>query len=161
VLPLAEKAGVTVDALNAELLRIDGIITTIENATKNVQKTSGSISEIVNSPVEAVTDLAGKVRTAFREKRAEVRDAARRHERAEADADYFVDDDACDDEVDDDSAYDENDDVVGDDGILAEHDDEGFVPLEESDVATYYHQSAVYDDEEDLDEDEDVTDEDL
>ena len=83
VLPLADKAGVTIDALNAELLRVDGIITTIENATKNVQKTSSSVSEFVNAPVEAVTDLAGRVRTAFREKRAEVKDAARRAETAD------------------------------------------------------------------------------
>lgn len=80
VLPLAGKVGVTVDAVNAEILRIDGIITTIENATKTVEKTSNSVSDFVNAPVEAVTDLAGKVRSAFREKRAEVKEVARRAE---------------------------------------------------------------------------------
>ncbi|MCL2491163.1 MAG: hypothetical protein FWE87_00170 [Coriobacteriia bacterium] len=74
-MPLITKAGVTVDAVNMELLRIDSIISTVENATKKVEKTSDSISGLVNTPVDVVTDFASRVRTVIRERRAEAQDA--------------------------------------------------------------------------------------
>jgi len=76
-LPLISKASVTIDAVNMELLRIDEIITSVENATKKVEHTSSSISGLVNAPVDAVTDFAGRVRSAIRGRRAEAQDARR------------------------------------------------------------------------------------
>jgi hypothetical protein len=69
LIPLLEKADVTVDAINAELYRIDGIITRFESAGERVDAASGTISDIVNTPGELVNEFAGRVRRAFNERR--------------------------------------------------------------------------------------------
>ena len=88
-LPLLDKASVTVDSVNAEMIRIDEIITSVENATKKVENTSSSITEFVNAPVEAVTDFAGRIRHAFKERRAEVKDAHRARSTGQYDDEDF------------------------------------------------------------------------
>ena len=101
VLPLANKVGVTIDAINMELLRIDEIITSVENATKKVEHTSNSISGLVNAPVDAVADFAGRVRSVIKGRRAEAQDA-RKVEAALVSEYYendFDADDAADEEI--------------------------------------------------------------
>lgn len=67
--PLVDKIDVTVDAVNAELLRIDGIITKFEDAGERVSSASGTIHDIVNAPTEIVTGVAARVRNAWRERK--------------------------------------------------------------------------------------------
>jgi len=69
LIPLMEKADVTVDAINAELYRIDGIITHFENAGERVEAASGTISGIVNTPAELVNEFAGRMRKAFSDRK--------------------------------------------------------------------------------------------
>ncbi len=75
--PLLEKADVTVDALNAELLRIDGVITRFEEAGERVGSVTSTVSEIVQAPTEIATGVAERIRQRWR---------TRKHETAERDA---------------------------------------------------------------------------
>jgi hypothetical protein len=69
LIPLAEKADVTVDALNAELLRMDGVITRFEDASERVVRTTGAINDIVNAPAGIVSDVADRVRKAWKDRK--------------------------------------------------------------------------------------------
>lgn len=69
LVPLLDKTDVTIDAVNAELWRIDGVITRFEEASERVGKASNAINEIVNAPADIVTDVADKVRKAWRERK--------------------------------------------------------------------------------------------
>jgi len=69
LIPVIDKADVTIDAANAELLRIDAIITQVEDATARMSHASGTISEIVSTPAELVNDVAGRVRRAWKDRR--------------------------------------------------------------------------------------------
>ena len=69
IVPLLDKTDVTVDAVNAELLRVDAIITQVEQASSRVSHASETITEIVNTPAEIVNNVAGAVRRAWKDKR--------------------------------------------------------------------------------------------
>lgn len=69
LVPLLDKADVTIDAANAELWRIDGAITRFEEASVRVGAASGTLSEIVQHPGEVVSGVADRVRKAWRERR--------------------------------------------------------------------------------------------
>lgn len=69
LIPLTEKVDVTVDAINAELLRVDAIITQVEEASARVSHASGTISDIVHTPAELVNDVAERVRRAWKDRR--------------------------------------------------------------------------------------------
>ena len=69
LVPLLDKADVTVDALNAELLRVDGIVTRFEEISDRVDSTSRAVQDVANAPVEIVTDIADRVRRAWRTRR--------------------------------------------------------------------------------------------
>ena len=71
VVPLLDKADVTVDALNAELLRVDVIVTRIEEVTDRVESTSRTVQDVANAPGEIVTDIADRVRRAWKRRQAE------------------------------------------------------------------------------------------
>ncbi len=66
LVPLLDKADVTVDAMNAELLRIDQIVTQVEEVTVRVNDTSRVVQEVANAPGEIVNDLADRVRRAWK-----------------------------------------------------------------------------------------------
>lgn len=66
MVPLLDKADITVDAMNAELLRFDHIVTRIEEVTDRVSDTSRVVQEVANAPAEIVTDLAERVRKAWK-----------------------------------------------------------------------------------------------
>jgi len=61
LLPLLEKVDVTVDALNAELLRLDGIVTDIEGVSGAVS----SATDIIRTPVGVVTGIGSRLAHAF------------------------------------------------------------------------------------------------
>jgi uncharacterized protein YoxC len=70
-MPLLDKADVTVDALNAELLRVDTILTRVEEITDRVESTSRTVQDVANAPTEIVTDIADRVRRAWKRRQAE------------------------------------------------------------------------------------------
>jgi hypothetical protein len=66
IVPLIEKLDVSVDAFNAELLRVDAIVTRFEEISDRVESTSRTVQDVANAPVEIVTDIADRVRRAWR-----------------------------------------------------------------------------------------------
>jgi hypothetical protein len=71
VVPLLEKADVTIDAVNAELLRADAIVSRIEEITDRVESTTRTVQGVANAPAEIVTDIADRVRRAWKRRQAE------------------------------------------------------------------------------------------
>ena len=69
LIPLLAKADVTVDALNAELLRIDEIVTRVEEVTDRVSSTSRTVQEVANAPAEIANEIAGRVRNVFKSRK--------------------------------------------------------------------------------------------
>lgn len=66
LVPLVDKADVTVDAVNAELLRIDGIVGQFEEIGERLGATTRTVREITNAPAEFVGEVAGRMRGAFK-----------------------------------------------------------------------------------------------
>lgn len=64
--PMLEKADVTVDAVNAELLRLDMIVTQVEDVTDRVSSASNAVHAIVNAPYEVVNELGVKLRQSLK-----------------------------------------------------------------------------------------------
>ncbi|PKQ29209.1 MAG: hypothetical protein CVT60_06515 [Actinobacteria bacterium HGW-Actinobacteria-10] len=62
LVPLIEKANITVDAFNAELLRIDGIVTQIEEVSDRVSSTTNAVQDAVHGPIEAVSNMGARLR---------------------------------------------------------------------------------------------------
>ena len=98
LVPLLDKADVTVDALNAELLRIDNIVSRIEEVTERVESTSRTVQGVANAPGEIVTDIADRVRRAWKRRGAEATVAGEAR-RAEAEADVEADAERVDDDA--------------------------------------------------------------
>ena len=71
LVPLLDKADVTIDALNAELLRIDGIVSRVEEITDRVESTSRTVQGVAAAPGEIVTDIADRVRRAWKRRQSE------------------------------------------------------------------------------------------
>lgn len=69
LVPILGKADVAIDAVNAELLRLDGIVTRVEEVTDRVSSTSRTVQEVANAPAEIVGGIADRVRKAFRRRR--------------------------------------------------------------------------------------------
>lgn len=67
--PLLEKADVTLDAVNAELLRLDGIVTQVEEVSGTVSSTTRVASEFIRSPVNKVAEVGSMLIGAFRTRR--------------------------------------------------------------------------------------------
>lgn len=68
LMPLLEKTDVAIDALSAELLRIDLILSTFENAADRVSQTTTALHDIANAPERIAGGIAEKVRS-WRERR--------------------------------------------------------------------------------------------
>ncbi len=60
-IPLIDKADVTLDAVNAELLRVDGIVTDIEEVSGAVS----SATDMIRTPVDALAGLGGRIARSF------------------------------------------------------------------------------------------------
>jgi hypothetical protein len=69
MVPLIDKVDVSVDAFNAELLRVDAIVTRFEEISDRVESTSRTVQDVANAPVEIVTDIADRVRRAWRHRK--------------------------------------------------------------------------------------------
>jgi hypothetical protein len=69
--PLLEKADVTVDAVNAELLRMDAVVSRIEDITDRVESTTRTVQGVASAPAELVSDIAERVRRAWKRHQAE------------------------------------------------------------------------------------------
>lgn len=63
--PLIDKADITVDAMNAELLRVDGIITDVEEISSKLEHTVTTVQGAVNAPANAVNAAGEKIRVAW------------------------------------------------------------------------------------------------
>lgn len=99
-IPLLEKADVTVDAVNAELLRVDILVTRFEDVADRVSQTATTLHEIANAPERIAGGIAEKVRawrgrrSATPESRADTPDAPPISEdEADASASVPADDD--------------------------------------------------------------------
>ena len=64
LVPLLEKADVTVDAVNAELLRLDAIVTQAEGVGEAVS----TASEFIRSPVNTAAHGLARLVSAFRKR---------------------------------------------------------------------------------------------
>lgn len=62
LLPLLDKADVTIDAINAELLRIDSVVTVFEDLTERVSSTTTAVYDAVNTPMEALSAVSSGFR---------------------------------------------------------------------------------------------------
>jgi hypothetical protein len=73
VVPLLDKLDVTVDAVNAEILRIDGIVTTFEEVSDRVSTTTAAVNDVVNAPMDAVNAVGTRLRAAWKTSRSQKR----------------------------------------------------------------------------------------
>ncbi len=64
--PLADKLDVTVDAFNAELLRVDIIVDQLEGAVDRFTGTAETVREVVDAPIHLVSEVAERFRHGFR-----------------------------------------------------------------------------------------------
>lgn len=79
VAPTLVKLDVAVDAVNANLLRLDSIMGDIESTTGQVANASNAVSHLANAPVEAVANLAERFRKAWKVRKAEVTEDVHRY----------------------------------------------------------------------------------
>lgn len=69
LVPLLDKLDVTVDAANAELLRIDNIVTVFEDASAKVSATTAAVHDAVSAPKELVENVGVRLRAAWKHSR--------------------------------------------------------------------------------------------
>lgn len=62
VVPLTDKLDVSVDAFNAELLRVDGIVDQLEGAVDRFSGTAETVREVVDAPIHLVSEVAERFR---------------------------------------------------------------------------------------------------
>jgi hypothetical protein len=75
LVPLSEKLDVTVDALNAELLRVDLIVDQLEGAVDRFTGTADTVREVVDAPIHLVSEVADRFRHGFRRRGSHARRA--------------------------------------------------------------------------------------
>lgn len=63
--PLIQHADSTLSAVNAELERVNGVVTQLEEVSDRVTSTTRAAQEIVEAPVAAVSGLAAGARRFF------------------------------------------------------------------------------------------------
>ena len=87
LVPMLEKADVTLDAVNAELLRIDGIVSTIEDVSDTVGTASHVVQGAVNAPAGLIATTAAQIRGMWRSSRQRSSNpSSRRSQTADTDA---------------------------------------------------------------------------
>ena len=64
--PLVEKGDVVLDALGAEILRVDTIVDEIEQFTVKVSHTAAVVQDAVNAPANAVNVAGERIRGAWK-----------------------------------------------------------------------------------------------
>ncbi|MBI5231130.1 MAG: hypothetical protein HY876_03075 [Coriobacteriales bacterium] len=68
--PLIDKADASLDLLNAEMMRIDGIVSQVEEVSDRMNTTSETVNDVVRAPLAFIVGFADRVRRA-REQRAD------------------------------------------------------------------------------------------
>lgn len=63
LVPLLEKLDVSIDAFNAELLRVDLIVTKFEEVSDRLSNASDTISDLANVPEKIAGGIADRVRS--------------------------------------------------------------------------------------------------
>ncbi len=63
--PLMDNVGLTVDALNLELLRVDEVMEDVKTMTSAAASATKSIDTVASAPVDFVNSVANKVRSRF------------------------------------------------------------------------------------------------
>jgi predicted PurR-regulated permease PerM len=63
--PLIDKASTTLDEVNIEMARVDGLVTQLEEVSDRVTSTTRAASEIVGAPAAAVAGLGDRARRFF------------------------------------------------------------------------------------------------
>lgn len=61
LVPMLDKADITLDAINAELLRIDAVVSRFESVGEKVASTTHAVQEVVNAPMEALSSVGGGI----------------------------------------------------------------------------------------------------
>lgn len=61
LVPLLDSMSVTVDAVNAELLRIDGIVDRFEQVSETVSSTTRVAQAVMDAPMEKLVEVRGRV----------------------------------------------------------------------------------------------------
>lgn len=61
LVPMLDKADITLDAINAELLRIDAVVSRFESVSEKVASTTHAVQEAVNAPMEALSSVGGGI----------------------------------------------------------------------------------------------------
>jgi uncharacterized protein YoxC len=64
--PLMERLNLTMDAANLEIMRVDEIMQDVSTITGQLADTSTTVNEITNVPLNAVNNVAGRVRGIFK-----------------------------------------------------------------------------------------------
>lgn len=63
--PLIDRANETLDSVNAEMVRVDDIVSQLEQVSDRVSSTTRAASEIVGAPAAAVAGLGNGLRRFF------------------------------------------------------------------------------------------------
>lgn len=61
LIPLLDSAAVTIEAVNAELLRIDAIVDRFEEVSETVSSTTRAAHEAIQMPVEKLVAARGRI----------------------------------------------------------------------------------------------------
>ena len=89
--PLMDRVQLTVDAMNLEMMRVDGILEDVSQITGTASSATEAVDAIASAPVKAVSGVASKVREHFGSKHASDESAQLAEQRAavaQALADY-------------------------------------------------------------------------
>lgn len=62
---LIDRADSTLDAINAEISKVDAVVSQFEEASENVVATTRAASDIAGAPAAAVAGIADRARTFF------------------------------------------------------------------------------------------------
>lgn len=60
--PILEKADVSVDAINAELLRVDGILSDVEEMSSAAASATRAVESVTTAPIEIAINFADRLR---------------------------------------------------------------------------------------------------
>lgn len=69
--PIVDKAELTIDTVNLEMLRVDSILEDVEQVSTVAGKTASAVDTVTSGPADAVTSLVDRIRGSLGSKRKE------------------------------------------------------------------------------------------
>ena len=84
--PLVERAQLTLDAVNLELMRVDEILEDATDVTSTVSDASKALDAVAKKPADMINDVTEKLHGAFSGRKASEKSARLAAAKAEADA---------------------------------------------------------------------------